>query len=183
MKYNNEVLSGSYSSDINGVFRYLSFPSDDDNLYYSSFVTYNKTYAAGIINHSDDYKTSDIIFDSVPAIIINKDAQTVTEEGKKYLMWNLMAIYPDNNNYSITECGAIILRDTGEEVSNIKIDTPKIMIGKSNNGCELGNIFAIRKNNVSTNNKFYARGYIKYKDQEGNEYTNYSMEIVKGIVE
>jgi len=183
MKYNNEVLAGNYSNDINGVFRYLSFSNDKEDLYYSSFVTYNKTYVSGIINHSEDYKTSDIVFASVPAIVINKDATTVTDNNNKYLMWNLMAIYPDNNNYSIIECGALILRDTGEQVTNIKIDTPKVMVGKSNNSCELGNIFAIRKNNVSTNNKFYARGYIKYRDQAGNEYINYSIETIKGVVE
>lgn len=183
IKYNNEILGDDYSNDINGVFRYLSFPNEKNNLYYSSFVTYNKIYAAGIINYSDDYKTSDIIFDSVPSIVINKNTKTVTEDNKKYLMWNLMAIYPDNNNYSIKECGALILRDTGEAVNNIKFDTSKVMVGKSSNGCELGNIFAIRKNNVNTNNKFYARGYIKYVDKLGNEYINYSMETVKGIVE
>jgi hypothetical protein len=113
---------------------------------------------------------------------VTGDSVTISytnNRGTKYYL----AVTGSNNNYSITECGAIILRDTGEEVNNIKIDTPKIMIGKSNNSCELGNIFAIRKNNVSTNNKFYARGYIKYKDQFGNEYINYSMETIKGVVD
>lgn len=183
IKYDSKVIGNNYSNDINGVFRYISFPSGNDNLYYSSFVTYNKTYAAGIINHSEDYETSDIVFDSVPSIVINNDVKTVVENDKKYLMWNLMTIYPDNNNYDITECGALILRDTGEEVHDINFNTAKVMVGKSNNSCELGNIFAIRKNNVSTNNKFYARGYVKYKDKEGNEYTSYSKEIIKGIVE
>ena len=56
------------------------------------------------------------------------------------------------------------------------------MIGKSNNGCELGNIFAIRKNNVKENEKLTARGYVKYKDKNGKEYTALGRDIISGIV-
>jgi len=181
LKYNNKVISGDYLKDINGFFRYISFPDNDKTLYYSSFVSYNKSYVAGIINESSDYTTSDIVFDSRPNIVINKDAKVVVENDQKYLMYNLMTIYPDNSNYTITECGALILKDNNTK-TDINLNTDNVIIGKSNNGCELGNIFAIRKSNVKNNDKFLARGYLKYKDKNGKEYTVYSKDTILGEV-
>lgn len=182
LKYNNEVISSGYSNDINGFFRYISFPNDEEELYYSSYVNYSKSYVAGIINSSEDYSTSDIIFDSLPTVVINKDARVVTDNNKKYLMWNLMAIYPDNSNYTITECGALILKNNSATEVDLSFKTMGVMTGKSNNGCELGNIFAIRKNNIKTNDRFFARGYIKYKDISGKEYTTYSRDTISALV-
>lgn len=180
LKYDNKVLDDNYLKDINGFFRYISFPSNDDKIYYNSFVNYTKSYVAGIINESSDYETSDIVFDSMPTMVINRNAKTVVDNGKKYLMFNLMAIYPDNDNYSITECGALILKSS--EVNHIDFNTENVIVGKSNNSCELGNIFAIRKANVNTYEKYIARGYIKYQDKAGNEYTTLSRDIISGTV-
>jgi len=113
-------------------------------------------------------------------MVINRNAKTVVDNGKKYLMFNLMAIYPDNDNYSITECGALILKSS--EVNHIDFNTENVIVGKSNNSCELGNIFAIRKANVNTYEKYIARGYIKYQDKAGNEYTTLSRDIISGTV-
>jgi len=180
LKYDNKVLDDNYLKDINGFFRYILFPSNDDKIYYNSFVNYTKSYVAGIINESSDYETSDIVFDSMPTMVINRNAKTVVDNGKKYLMFNLMAIYPDNDNYSITECGALILKSS--EVNHIDFNTENVIVGKSNNSCELGNIFAIRKANVNTYEKYIARGYIKYQDKAGNEYTTLSRDIISGTV-
>ncbi|MBQ7136684.1 MAG: hypothetical protein IJO43_01750 [Bacilli bacterium] len=182
LKYDNKVINDNYSKDINGFSRYISFPNNDDKIYYNSFVNYSKSYVAGIINESNDYETSDIVFDSMPTTVINRNAKTVTDNEQKYLMFNLMAIYPDNDNYSITECGALILKSNSGEIINIDFNTQNIIVGKSNNSCELGNIFAIRKSNVKENEKYIARGYIKYKDQNGKEYTTLSRDIIAGTV-
>jgi len=182
LKYNNEIINGNYLKDINGFFRYISFPNDEDKVYYSSFVNYSKSYVAGLINESNDYTTSDIVFDSVPAVVMNRTAKTVTSNDQKYLMWNLMAIYPDNSNYTITECGALIVKDN-REISSIDFNTTGVIIGKSNNGCELGNIFAIRKANVNTNDKYKARGYVKYKDKNNKEFVALSRDTISGTVE
>lgn len=181
LKYNNATIASNYSNDINGFFRYLSFPNDKAEKYYSSFVSYNKSYTSGIINASNDYNDSSIVFDSRPTVVMNDNAAVVNVEDKNYLMWNLMAIYPDNNNYTISECGALIVKGISKDI-NITFDTEGVMIGKSNNGCELGNIFAVRKNNVKSNDKFSARGYIKYKDKNGKEYISYSRDIIEGMV-
>ena len=123
-----------------------------------------------------------MVFDSVPTVTINESASTVSDNGKKYLMWNLMTLYPNNANYTITECGALIIKNNDGNVVNLTFNTPNVMVGKSNNNCELGNIFAIRKDNVKKNDKFMARGYIKYKDSNGNEYTTYSRDTILGSV-
>ena len=65
---------------------------------------------------------------------------------------------------------------------NLTFDTPNILVGKSNNNCELGNIFAIRKDNINVNDRWFARGYIKYKDRFGNEYINYSNDVISALV-
>lgn len=182
LKYDNKEISSGYLGDINGFFRYISFPNNGDNLYYSSFVNYNKSYVAGIINRSDDYTTNDIVFDSKPTIVINKDAKVVKENDKKYLMWNLMAIYPDNSNYTVTECGALIVKNNNATEVIIDSNTRGALIGKSNNNCELGNIFAIRKTDVKTNERYFARGYIKYHDKKGNYYTIYSKDTISSLV-
>lgn len=181
IRYNHEVL-GYASKDINGVFRYLAFPNGKDKLYYSSFVSYNKSYVAGLINESNDYKESNITFDVVPTIVMNKSAKVVLEENTPYLMWNMMAIYPDNNNYTISECGALVVKNNNVTDIQIDFNTPDVLIGKSNNNCELGNIFAIRKNNILENDHFFARGYIKYKDKSGKEYTVLSKSTVSALV-
>ena len=93
-----------------------------------------------------------------------------------------MAIYPNNDNYTISECGAIILKDNNATSVDLTLDTPNVLVGKSNNNCELGNIFAIRKDNISVNDRWFARGYIKYTDKLGNEYVNYSKDVVSALV-
>lgn len=182
VKYNNKVISKGYMRDINGLLRYISFPNGKNKEYYASFVVYNNSYVAGVINKSNNYSSKNMMFDSVPAIVINKDAITVTDNDKKYLMWNLMALYPDNSNYTVTECGALIIKNNASNEINLTFDTNNILVGKSNNNCELGNIFAIRKDNVQKNDKFYARGYIKYKDHLGDEYIAYSRDTILGSV-
>lgn len=182
LKYNNKVLSSDYSKDVNGVLRYLSFPNNDGLDYYSSYVIYNKSYVAGVINKSGNYSSKNITFDSVPAIVINEDANIVEDNNKKYLMWNLMAIYPNNDNYIIDECGAIILQDNNATSVNLTLTTPNAVVGKSNNNCELGNIFAIRKDNIKNNDHFFARGYIKYHDKSGNSFTSYSNTTISALV-
>ena len=97
-------------------------------------------------------------------------------------MWNLMALYPNNANYTITECGALIIKSNDGNKVNLTLNTPNVMVGKSNNNCELGNIFAIRKDNVKKNDKFMARGFIKYKDSNGEEHITYSRDTILGIV-
>lgn len=182
LKYNNQELSSDYSKDINGIFRYLSFPNNDDQLYYASFVNYTSNYVAGVINESGDYSSKNMVFDSVPTIVMNKNAKVINDDNKNYLMWNMMAIYPNNDNYTINECGAIVLKDNTVTDVNLTFDTPNILVGKSNNNCELGNIFAIRKDNINVNDRWFARGYIKYKDRFGNEYVNYSNETISALV-
>lgn len=182
LKYDNEIISSKYAKDINGFFRYLSFPDGEELKYYSGFVSYNKSYAAGIINESNDYENSNIVFDSNPTVVMNNSASLVEDEGNKYVMWNLMAIYPDNSNYTISECGAIIIKSNTSISANITFDTPSIMVGRSNNNCEVGNIFAIRKDNVKENDRFFARGYIKYKDKNGEEYIAYSRDTISALV-
>ena len=122
-----------------------------------------------------------MIFDSIPTIVINETSDTILDNNQKYLMWNLMTLFPNNDNYVITECGALIIKNNEGKDINITFDTPKVLVGKSNNNCELGNIFAIRKDNVSKNDKYSARGYIKYTDRFGNEYTSYSRDTMLGI--
>ena len=180
VRYNNKVISSGYMKDVNGLFRYISFPNDNDKDYYASFVIYNNSYVAGTINKSNDYTSKNIVFDSVPTITINKDTSVVIDNDKKYLMWNLMTLYPNNNNYTITECGALIIKNNNESSINLTFDTPGVLVGKSNNNCELGNIFAIRKDNVRENDKFQARGYIKYLDHLGNEHITYSRDTILG---
>lgn len=182
VKYNNEVISSGYMKDINGMFRYITFPNNDDKEYYASFVLYNNSYVAGVINKSDNYSSKYMVFDSTPTIVINKYAITVSDSGNKYLMWNLMALYPNNSNYTITECGAIIVKNRDKNEMNLTFDTPNVLVGKSNNNCELGNIFAIRKDNVKKDDKFLARGYIKYRDRFGNENIAYSRDTILGIL-
>ena len=182
IKYNNEVLSNQYAKDINGFFRYISFPDGDEKKYYSSFINYNKSYVAGVINESNDYTSSAIVFDSRPSVVMNKSATVVEDNNTKYLMWNMMAIYPDNSNYKITECGALLLKNNNATSVNINLDTSGVLIGKSNNNCELGNIFAIRKDNIHVNDRFFARGYIKYTDKFGKEYTAYSQDTISALV-
>ena len=182
LKYNNQELSSDYSKDINGIFRYLSFPNNDEKLYYASFVNYTSNYVAGVINESGDYSSKNMVFDSVPTIVMNKNAKVVSDDSKNYLMWNMMAIYPNNDNYTISECGAILLKNNNATNINLTFDTSNILVGKSNNNCELGNIFAIRKDNISVNDRWFARGYIKYTDRFGNEYTNYSSEVISALV-
>lgn len=182
LRYNSEILSSDYSKDIDGMFRYISFPNKDELNYYAAFVTYNKSYAAGVINDSSNYSSSDMIFDSLPTIVMNQNAKVVEEDNKKLLMFNMMALYPENDNYTITECGALIIKNNSATEVNITHDTPGVLIGKSNNNCELGNIYAIRKTNVNTNDRFFARGYIKYKDKMGIESTAYSKNIVSSLV-
>lgn len=182
IRYNNQIINQGYMKDINGLFRYISFPNNGNQSYYASFVSSNNTYVAGIINKSGSYSSKNMIFDSMPTIAINEDAETVLEGEKKYLMWNLMTLYPNNHNYTVTECGAIIIKSTNEEKINLTLDTRNVMIGKSSNNCILGDIFAVRKDNVKKDDKFIARGYIKYKDSQGNEYTTYSKNTVLGIV-
>lgn len=182
IRYNNKIINKGYMTDINGLFRYMSFPSYDEKLYYASFVTSNNTYVAGVINKSGNYSSKNMIFDSMPTIVINEDAETVKENNKKYLMWNLMTLYPNNHNYTITECGAVIVKSTNNDKISLTMDTNSVMIGKSNNNCSLGDIFAIRKDNVKKGDKFIARGYVKYKDKSGNVYTTYSKNTVLGTV-
>lgn len=182
LKYNNKVIASNYAKDINGIFRYLSFPNGNSETYYASFVNYNKSYAAGVINESSDYSSSAMTFDSIPAIVMNKDAKVVIDQNKKYLMWNMMAIYPDNKNYTISECGALILKDNNATDVKITFDTRGVLVGKSNNNCELGNIFAIRKANINTNDRYFARGYIKYKDKSGREHISYSKATISALV-
>lgn len=182
VKYNNKIISSGYMKDINGLFRYISFPNNNKKDYYASFVSYNNSYVAGVINGSRDYSSKNMVFDSLPTITINKSASTVIENDKKYLMWNLMALYPNNDNYVITECGALIIKNNSKEEINLTFDTSNVLVGKSNNNCELGNIFAIRKDNVKTNDNFSARGYIKYKDKLDNEYIAYSRDTILGTV-
>lgn len=181
IRYNHEVL-GYTSKDINGMFRYLSFPNGENKLYYSSFVSYNKSYVAGVINESNDYKASSIVFDTTPTIVTAKSAKVVMEENTPYLMWNMMAIYPDNKNYTISECGALVVKNNNVTDIQIDFNTPDVLVGKSNNNCELGNIFAIRKDNIHENDHFFARGYIKYKDKSGKEYITYSKNTISALV-
>lgn len=182
LKYNNEVISSEYAKDLNGMFRYISFPSQDDKLYYGSFVIYNKSYVAGVINKSGNYSSQNIVFDSKPTIVINDDASVVMDNDKKYLMWNLMTIYPDNSNYIVDECGAVIVKNNNATNVNIDLDTRGAMIGKSNNSCELGNIFAIRKTDIKSMEHYFARGYIKYHDKLGNSFITYSANTVATFV-
>jgi len=182
LKYDNKVLSSRYNKNINGLFRYISFPNNEKEEYYASFITYTNSYVAGNINSIDNYSSKNMVFDSLPTIVINESSSTVIDNNKKYLMWNLMSIYPNNNNYVVTDCGALIIKNTQKEMPNITFDTPGVLIGKSNNNCELGNIFAIRKDNVKTNDEFYARGYIKYKDHFGREHISYSRNTILGKV-
>ncbi len=182
LKYDNKELASNYDKDISGMFRYLSFPNNDEKLYYASFVSYTSNYVAGVINESGDYSSKNIVFDSIPTIAMNKSAKVVNDDNKNYLMWNMMAIYPNNDNYTISECGAIILKDNNATNVDLTLDTPNVLVGKSNNNCELGNIFAIRKDNISVNDRWFARGYIKYTDKLGNEYVNYSKDVVSALV-
>lgn len=182
IRYGNSVLASGYLNDINGMFRYISFPNKDDLEYYASFVTYNKSYAGGVINSDNNYSSEDMIYDSIPTIVMNKNAKVVTDNDKKLLMWNMMAIYPDNDNYTITECGALIIKNNTATKVDITTETPGVMTGKSNNNCELGNIYAIRKNNININDRFFARGYIKYKDKLGVEHISYSKDIISALV-
>lgn len=182
LKYDNKELASNYDKDISGMFRYLSFRNNDEKLYYASFVSYTSNYVAGVINESEDYSSKNIVFDSIPTIVMNKSAKVVNDDNKNYLMWNMMAIYPNNDNYTISECGAIILKDNNATNVDLTLDTPNVLVGKSNNNCELGNIFAIRKDNISVNDRWFARGYIKYTDKLGNEYVNYSKDVVSALV-
>ena len=182
VKYDNNVISNGYMKDLNGILRYISFPNNNSNEYLLSFVVNNNSYVAGVINKSDEYSSKNMIFDSVPTIVINETSKTVKDNEQKYLMWNLMTLVPNNDNYIITECGALIVKNNDDKDTNITFDTPKVLVGKSNNNCEFGNIFAIRKDNVKENDKFSARGYIKYQDRFGTEYISYSRDTVKGIV-
>jgi len=183
VKYNNSVISSGYNKNINGLLRYVSFPNGENKEYYAGFFVNSSSFVAGTINKSDKYSSKNMVFDSKPTIVINEDSETVMDNDKKYLMWNLMALHPSNNNYTITECGAVILKVKNEEEVNLTLDTEKIMVGKSNNNCALGNVFGIRKDNVKSNDKFFARGYLKYKDQQGNEHIVYSKDTILGIVE
>ncbi len=185
LKYNNNVIANHYAKDLNGVFRYISFPNDQskDKLdYYASFVAYNKSYVGGVINKSGNYSSKNMVFDSVPTIVISDNANVVVNDNKKYLMWNLMAIYPDNDNYTVDECGAIVIKNNNATSVNITLNTANIMIGKSSNNCELGNIFAVRKDNINTNDRYFARGYITYHDQNGNTYTAYSNNTISTLI-
>lgn len=182
VKYDNKIISSGHKNDINGLFRYLSFPNNMEHEYYASFVLYNNSYVAGTINKSGKYSSKNMVFDSVPTIVINDSSSTVLDNNQKYLMWNLMTLYPNNNNYRIVECGALIVKNNEEKDINITFDTPRVLVGKSSNNCELGNIFAIRKDNVKKGDKFSARGYVKYKDYFGNDYINYSGNTILGIV-
>ena len=93
-----------------------------------------------------------------------------------------MAIYPDNDNYTVDECGAIVIKNNNATSVNITLNTANIMIGKSSNNCELGNIFAVRKDNINTNDRYFARGYITYHDQNGNTYTAYSNNTISTLI-
>lgn len=183
VKYDNNVISNGYTKDLNGILRYISFPNDNSNEYFSSFVVNNNSYVAGVINKSGEYSSQNMIFDSVPTIVINKTSETVKDNNQKYLMWNLMTLIPNNDNYNITECGALIVKNSDGKEIDITFDTPSVLMGKSNNNCELGNIFAIRKDNVKSKDKYSARGYIKYIDRFGTEYISYSRDVILGIVE
>lgn len=182
VRYDGKVLGSDYSKDINGMFRYISFPNKDELEYYAAFVTYNKSYAGGVINDSDNYSSSDMIYDSLPTVVMNQNAKIVTEDDKRLLMFNMMALYPENDNYTITECGALIIKNNSVTEVDITKDTPGVLIGKSNNNCELGNIYAIRKTNININDRFFARGYIKYKDKMGLESIAYSKNVVSALV-
>lgn len=182
VRYNNKILTSSTKNDLNGIMKYLSFPNNNKSEHYASFVINNNSYVAGAINKSSEFSNKNMIFDSVPTIVINNTSETIIDNDNKYLMWNLMSLYPNNSNYTITECGALIYKIKDNKEVNITLDTERVMIGKSNNNCELGNIFAIRKDNVKTGDSFIARGYIKYLDKNGTLHIGYSRDIVSGIV-
>lgn len=181
--YDNNVISSGYQKDLNGLLRYISFPNNNSHEYFSSFVVNNNSYVAGVINKSGEYSSKNMIFDSVPTIVINENSQTIRDNDQKYLMWNLMTLIPSNDNYSVTECGALIVKNNGDKDINITFDTQNVLVGKSNNNCEFGNIFAIRKDNVKLKDKYLARGYIKYKDRFGTEYIAYSRDTILGVAE
>lgn len=183
VKYDNNIISSGYMMDLNGLLRYISFPNNNSNEYFSSFVVNNNSYVAGVIGKSGEYSSRNMVFDSVPTIVINEKSTTVKDNNQKYLMWNLMTLIPNNDNYNITECGALIIKNNDGKDINITFDTPKVLVGKSNNNCELGNIFAIRKDKVKAKDKYSARGYIKYKDRFGTEYIAYSRDTILGIAE
>lgn len=183
IKYDNKIISYGYRKDLNGLFRYIAFPNNNKANYYASFVVNNNSYVAGVINKDGNYSNKNMIFDSIPTIVINETSDTILENNQKYLMWNLMTLSPNNDNYVITECGALIIKNSDDKDINITFDTPRVLVGKSNNNCELGNIFAIRKDNVKEKDKYSARGYIKYKDRFGIESISYSRDTVIGVVE
>jgi len=182
LRYNNNVILDNYDKNINGMYRYLSFPGGSKEKYYSSFVAYTNNYVAGMINEQDEFLNKELVFDSLPSIILKSSPYSVVENNNKQVIWNLMAIYPDNDNYMITECGAIIA-DGAKTSGNITIDTKNALVGKSNNSCELGNIFAVRKSNVKKGDKLLARGYIKYTDKLGTSHIAYSNNTVTTVVD
>ena len=72
LKYKDTVISKEFNKDLNGLFRYLSFPNEviGGTHYYYSFITYNNNYAAGMIEKHGNYNNEHIEFSSMPKIIL-----------------------------------------------------------------------------------------------------------------